>query len=120
MGKMQASVDYGFAEALASIAFAGRHALRLTDKIHSAGRSITAPVLVDTVNEWEYVPLAAIASRRRARRSARSQFLTSERAAWASNTGFSRDFPEALVLWEAQSRFCEWRAGDHRSIYQRG
>src|SRR5882672_330237 len=105
MGHGKRAVDYGFAEALAfgSLLQEGTP-LRLTGQDSQRGTfNQRHAVLVDTVNEWEHVPLAAIANA-----SAATPFCEiynsslSEAGCLGFEYGFSRDFPEALVLWEAQ------------------
>src|SRR5579859_5002806 len=105
MGHGKRAVDYGFAEALAfgSLLHEGRP-LRLTGQDSQRGTfNQRHAVLVDTVNEWEHVPLAAIA-----KSAPGTPFCEihnsslSEAGCLGFEYGFSRDFPEALVLWEAQ------------------
>jgi len=105
MGHGKRAMDYGFAEALAfgSLLQEGTP-LRLTGQDSQRGTfNQRHAVLVDTVNEWEHVPLAALA-----KKSANRPFCEihnsslSEAGCLGFEYGFSRDFPEALVLWEAQ------------------
>ncbi len=105
MGHGKRAVDYGFAEALAfgSLLQEGTP-LRLTGQDSQRGTfNQRHAVLIDTVNEWEHVPLAALA-----KTSAKRPFCEihnsslSEAGCLGFEYGFSRDFPEALVLWEAQ------------------
>ena len=105
MGHGKRAVDYGFAEALAfgSLLQEGTP-LRLTGQDSQRGTfNQRHAVLVDTVNEWEHVPLAAVA-----KKSPKRPFCEifnsslSEAGCLGYEYGFSRDFPEALVLWEAQ------------------
>src|SRR5262249_9626190 len=105
MGHGKRAVDYGFAEALAfgSLLQEGTP-LRLTGQDSQRGTfNQRHAVLIDTVNEWEHVPLAAIA-----KKSPKKPFCEihnsslSEAGCLGFENGFSRDFPEALVLWEAQ------------------
>jgi 2-oxoglutarate dehydrogenase E1 component len=105
MGHGKRAVDYGFAEALAfgSLLTEGTP-IRLTGQDTQRGTfNQRHAVLVDTVNEWEHVPLAAIANS-----SPRKPFCEiynsslSEAGCLGFEYGFSRDFPEALVMWEAQ------------------
>ncbi len=58
-------------------------------------------VLIDVENEREHVPLAALAPDAGAFFEIYDSML-SEAAALGFEYGFSRDYPEALVLWEAQ------------------
>jgi 2-oxoglutarate dehydrogenase E1 component len=105
MGHGKRAVDYGFAEALAfgSLLQEGTP-LRLTGQDSQRGTfNQRHAVLVDTVNEWEHVPLATLANA-----SPKKPFCEiynsslSEAGCLGFEYGFSRDFPEALVLWEAQ------------------
>src|SRR5262249_9529281 len=105
MGYGRRAVDYGFAEALAfgSLLEEGTP-LRLTGQDSQRGTfNQRHAVLVDTKTEWEYTPLAAIAEA-----SGEQPFCEifnsslSEAGCLGFEYGFSRDFPEALVLWEAQ------------------
>jgi 2-oxoglutarate dehydrogenase E1 component len=95
-------VDYGMAEALAfgsllkqgvPVRLSGQDSRRGTfNQRHAA--------LIDIENEEEYVPLAHLAPE-----SAWCEIYNSplsEAAVLGFEYGFSRDFPEALVLWEAQ------------------
>jgi len=105
MGHGKRAVDYGFAEALAfgSLLQEGTP-LRLTGQDTQRGTfNQRHAVLVDTVNEWEHVPLAAIAkSAPGAPFCEIHNSSLSEAGCLGFEYGFSRDFPEALVLWEAQ------------------
>src|SRR5271169_1195414 len=102
MGHGKRPVDYGMAEALAfgsllvsgtPVRFTGQDTLRGTfNQRHAA--------LVDTQNEAQYVPLEHLAAEQ-----ARCEICNStlsEAAVLGFEYGFSRDYPEALVLWEAQ------------------
>jgi 2-oxoglutarate dehydrogenase E1 component len=105
MGHGKRAVDYGFAEALAfgSLLQEGTP-IRLTGQDSQRGTfNQRHAALVDTENEETYVPLAALA-----RESERQPFCEiynsslSEAGCLGFEYGFSRDYPEALVLWEAQ------------------
>jgi 2-oxoglutarate dehydrogenase E1 component len=105
MGRGKRAVDYGFAEALAfgSLLEEGTP-LRLTGQDSQRGTfNQRHAVLVDTENEETYVPLAALTAE-----SERRPFCEiynsslSEAGCLGFEYGFSRDYPEALVLWEAQ------------------
>ncbi len=95
-------VDYGMAEALAfaslvktgiPVRLSGQDSRRGTfNQRHS--------VLVDVENENEYVPLENIAPGQ-ARCGIHNSTL-SEPGVLGFEYGYSRDYPEALVLWEAQ------------------
>jgi 2-oxoglutarate dehydrogenase E1 component len=102
MGTGKRPVDYGMAEALAfaslvkagtPIRFSGQDSRRGTfNQRHS--------VLIDTENENEYVPLENIAQGQ-----ARCEIYNStlsEAGVLGFEYGYSRDYPESLVLWEAQ------------------
>jgi len=102
MGNGKRPVDYGMAEALAfgslvksgiHVRFSGQDSRRGTfNQRHS--------VLIDTENENEYVPLENIAADQ-----ARCEIYNStlsEAGVLGFEYGYSRDYPESLVLWEAQ------------------
>ncbi len=102
MGAGKRPVDYGMAEALAfaslvksgiPVRLSGQDSRRGTfNQRHS--------VLVDIENENEYVPLENIAPGQ-ARCEIHNSTL-SEPGVLGFEYGYSRDYPEALVLWEAQ------------------
>jgi 2-oxoglutarate dehydrogenase E1 component len=106
MGHGKRAVDYGFAEALAlgSVILEG-NPVRLTGQDTQRGTfNQRHAVLVDTETEEEYVPLAHLAGN-----SPNGQPFVeiansplSEAGCLGFEYGFSRDYPEALVLWEAQ------------------
>jgi len=102
MGQGKRLVDYGMAEALAfgslvksgiHVRFSGQDSRRGTfNQRHS--------VLIDIENENEYVPLENIAADQ-----ARCEIYNStlsEAGVLGFEYGYSRDYPESLVLWEAQ------------------
>jgi 2-oxoglutarate dehydrogenase E1 component len=102
MGNGTRAVDYGMAEALAfgslvkqgiRVRFSGQDSRRGTfNQRHS--------VLTDIENENEYVALENIADGQ-----ARCEIYNStlsEAGVLGFEYGYSRDYPEALVLWEAQ------------------
>jgi 2-oxoglutarate dehydrogenase E1 component len=102
MGHGKRPVDYGMAEALAfgslllggtPVRFTGQDTRRGTfNQRHAA--------LVDTRNEAQYVPLEHLAPDQ-----ARCEIFNStlsEAGVLGFEYGYSRDYPEALVLWEAQ------------------
>jgi 2-oxoglutarate dehydrogenase E1 component len=106
MGHGKRHVDYGFAEALAlgSIVLQG-HPVRLTGQDSQRGTfNQRHAVLVDTETEEEYVSLAhlvpALPNGQPFVEIANSPL--SEAGCLGFEYGFSRDYPEALVLWEAQ------------------
>ena len=102
MGTGKKPVDYGMAEALAfaslvkqgiPIRLSGQDSRRATfNQRHS--------VLLDTEDETEYVPLRHIAPDQAACDIYNSPL--SEAGVMGFEYGYSRDYPEALVLWEAQ------------------
>jgi 2-oxoglutarate dehydrogenase E1 component len=95
-------VDYGMAEALAfaSLAKAGLP-VRLSGQDSRRGTfNQRHSVLIDVENENEYVPLENI-SAHQARCGIINSTL-SEPGVLGFEYGYSRDYPEALVLWEAQ------------------
>jgi 2-oxoglutarate dehydrogenase E1 component len=106
MGQGKRPLDYGMAETLAfaslldqgvPVRFTGQDSRRGTfNQRHS--------VLIDVENGQEHVPLARVApstAPNTAWIEIYDSFL-SEAAVLGFEYGFSRDFPEALVLWEAQ------------------
>jgi len=102
MGTGRRPMDYGMAEALAfgspvkagvPVRLSGQDTRRGTfNQRHS--------VLLDIENEHEYVPLEQIAPGQ-ARCEVYNSTL-SEAGVLGFEYGYSRDYPEALVLWEAQ------------------
>jgi 2-oxoglutarate dehydrogenase E1 component len=102
MGSGKRPVDYGMAEALAfaslvksgvPVRLSGQDSRRGTfNQRHS--------VLLDVENEQEYIPLQHI-SAEQARCEIYNSTL-SEAGVLGFEYGYSRDYPEALVLWEAQ------------------
>jgi 2-oxoglutarate dehydrogenase E1 component len=102
MGLGKRPIDYGFAEALAfgllvrdgtPVRLSGQDSRRGTfNQRHS--------VLIDVENETEYIALEHI-SEKQARFETINSTL-SEAGVLGFEYGYSRDFPEALVLWEAQ------------------
>src|SRR6059036_1192977 len=102
MGGGKRPVDYGMAEALA---FAGLVKsgvpVRLSGQDSRRGTfNQRHSVLVDIENEHEHVPLENI-SEGQARCEIYNSPL-SEAGVLGFEYGYSRDYPEALVLWEAQ------------------
>ena len=103
MGQGKRAFDYGMAEAVAfasllrqgvPIRFSGQDSRRGTfNQRHS--------VLIDIENGNEYMPLARIAKDNGTFIEIYDSTL-SEQAVLGFEYGYSRDFPEALVLWEAQ------------------
>jgi 2-oxoglutarate dehydrogenase E1 component len=102
MGSGKRSVDYGMAEALAfgSLVKAGVP-VRLSGQDSRRGTfNQRHSVLVDIENEEEYVPLQNI-SNGQAQCEIYNSTL-SEAGVLGFEYGYSRDYPETLVLWEAQ------------------
>jgi 2-oxoglutarate dehydrogenase E1 component len=102
MGAGQRPVDYGMAEALAfaSLVKAGTH-VRFSGQDSRRGTfNQRHSVLIDIENENEFVPLENIAQGQ-----ARCEIYNStlsEAGVLGFEYGYSRDYPESLVLWEAQ------------------
>jgi 2-oxoglutarate dehydrogenase E1 component len=102
MGAGKRLVDYGMAEALAfgSLVKAGIP-VRLSGQDSRRGTfNQRHSVLVDIENENEYVPLENVA-KGQASCGIHNSTL-SEPGVLGFEYGYSRDYPEALVLWEAQ------------------
>jgi 2-oxoglutarate dehydrogenase E1 component len=102
MGHGKRAVDYGFAEALAfgSILLEG-NPVRLTGQDTERGTfNQRHSVLIDTQTEHNYLTLSHL-SKQQAFCEVHNSSL-SEAGCLGFEYGFSRDYPEALVLWEAQ------------------
>jgi 2-oxoglutarate dehydrogenase E1 component len=102
MAEGSLAFDYGMAElvAYASLLETGTP-VRLSGQDSQRGTfNQRHSVLVDTETEQRYVPLAHM-SDGQGRFEVYNSML-SEAAVLGFEYGFSRDFPEALVLWEAQ------------------
>jgi 2-oxoglutarate dehydrogenase E1 component len=102
MGHGKRAIDYGFAEALAlgSLVLEG-NPVRLTGQDTQRGTfNQRHAVLIDTQTEHNYLTLSHL-SRQQAFCEIYDSSL-SEAACVGFEYGFSRDYPEALVLWEAQ------------------
>jgi 2-oxoglutarate dehydrogenase E1 component len=102
MGHGKRPVDYGFAEALAfgSVLLEG-NPVRLTGQDTERGTfNQRHAVLIDTETEEEYCSLAHLAPNQPFFEIHNSSL--SEAGCLGFEYGFSRDYPEALVLWEAQ------------------
>ncbi len=102
MGRGGRPVDWGMAEALAfgSLLWEGRR-VRLSGEDTRRGTfNQRHSVLIDTETETEYTPLQNL----HPQQGAFDVYDTplSEAAAVGYEYGYSRDYPEALVLWEAQ------------------
>jgi len=102
MGQGKRPIDYGFAELVAfgSLVLAG-NPVRLTGQDSQRGTfNQRHAVLVDHQNEQEYLPLAHLSPQQAFCEIYNSSL--SEAACLGFEYGFSRDYPEGLVLWEAQ------------------
>jgi len=102
MGAGSRPFDYGMAElvAFASLLEEGIP-VRLTGQDSQRGTfNQRHAVMVDTETEVRYIPLAHLGPKQAKFEVYNS--LLSEAAVLGFEYGFSRDFPEALVLWEAQ------------------
>src|SRR5258708_4827671 len=102
MGQGKRAVDYGFAEALAfaSIVLEG-NPIRLTGQDTQRGTfNQRHAVLVDAMTEHDYLPLCHLSPNQAFCEIYNSSL--SEAGCLGFEYGFSRDYPEALVLWEAQ------------------
>src|SRR6266576_3302724 len=102
MGHGKRAVDYGFAEALAfgSLLLEGTP-VRLTGQDSQRGTfNQRHAVLIDTQTEREYLPLCHLSPNQAFCEIYNSSL--SEAGCLGFEYGFSRDNPEALVLWEAQ------------------
>jgi 2-oxoglutarate dehydrogenase E1 component len=102
MGHGQAPMDYGMAEALAFGSLLGQGIpVRLSGQDSRRGTfNQRHSVLIDTETEAEFMPLAQLAAGEAWVEIHNS--MLSEAAVLGFEYGFSRDYPEALVLWEAQ------------------
>jgi 2-oxoglutarate dehydrogenase E1 component len=102
MGHGKRPIDYGYAELLAygSLVLAGTP-VRLTGQDSQRGTfNQRHAVLVDTEDEHEYLPIGHLSPRQAFCEIHNSSL--SEAACLGFEYGFSRDYPEALILWEAQ------------------
>jgi 2-oxoglutarate dehydrogenase E1 component len=102
MGYGKRSLDFGMAEALAlgSLALEGVP-IRISGQDSRRGTfNQRHSVLIDIVDEKEYVPLCHL-EQGQARVEIYNSEL-SEAAVMGFEYGFARDYPEALVAWEAQ------------------
>jgi 2-oxoglutarate dehydrogenase E1 component len=102
MGQGKRAVDYGMAEALAFASLVKQGTpVRLSGQDSRRGTfNQRHSVLLDIENEQEYVPLEHISEGQ-----ARCQIYNStlsEAGVLGFEYGYSRDYPETLVLWEAQ------------------
>ncbi len=102
MGAGSRPFDYGMAElvAFASLLETGTP-VRLTGQDSQRGTfNQRHAVMIDIETESRYIPLANMSADQAKFEVYNS--LLSEAAALGFEYGFSRDYPEALVLWEAQ------------------
>src|SRR5712692_4950261 len=102
MGSGKRAVDYGMAEALAFASLVkGGIPVRLSGQDSRRGTfNQRHSMLIDIEDEHEYVPLENVAPGQ-----ARCEIYNStlsEAGVLGFEYGYSRDYPEALVLWEAQ------------------
>jgi 2-oxoglutarate dehydrogenase E1 component len=102
MGAGQRAVDYGMAEALAFASLLKQGTpVRMSGQDTQRGTfSQRHAVLVDVENESRYIPLCHV-SPEQARFEIYNSTL-SEAGPLGFEYGYSRDYPETLVLWEAQ------------------
>jgi 2-oxoglutarate dehydrogenase E1 component len=102
MGTGKRAVDFGMAEALAFGTLVSQGVpVRLSGQDSRRGTfNQRHAVLIDIETEEEYVPLCHVDSQQ-ARFEAYNSTL-SEAAVLGYEYGYSRDYPETLVLWEAQ------------------
>src|SRR6185437_8832507 len=102
MGRGKRQVDFAMAEALAfgSLLLGGTR-VRLSGQDSRRGTfSQRHSVLIDTETEESSIPLSRLAPQQE--RFEVYNSILSEAAVLGFEYGFSRDYPEALVLWEAQ------------------
>ena len=102
MGYGKRPLDFGMAEALAfgSLALQGTP-IRLSGQDSRRGTfNQRHSVLIDIQDEKEYVPLCHLAPGQARVEIYNSEL--SEAAVMGFEYGFARDYPEALVMWEAQ------------------
>ncbi len=102
MGTGKIPIEYGMAEALAfgSLLLEGIP-VRLSGQDSRRGTfNHRHSVLIDTENEQEHVPLSHLAPEQAWFEAYNS--ILSEAAVLGFEYGFSRDYPDGLVLWEAQ------------------
>lgn len=102
MGLGKRAVDYAMAESLAFGSLVlERVPVRLSGQDSQRGTfNQRHSVLIDTETERRYIPLANLSPDQASFEVYNS--ILSEAAVLGFEYGFSRDYPEALVLWEAQ------------------
>ncbi|MHB1958076.1 MAG: 2-oxoglutarate dehydrogenase E1 component [Acidobacteriaceae bacterium] len=107
MGRGERPFDYGMAEAVAfgSLLTQGTP-VRLSGQDSQRGTfNQRHSVLIDVENEARFVPLNHLTTNPLASRQARFEVynsMLSESGVMGFEYGFSRDYPEALAMWEAQ------------------
>ncbi len=102
MTRGESPIDYGMAESLAfgSLLLA-KTPIRMSGQDSRRGTfNQRHAVWIDTEDESEYTPFAHLGSKQ-ARFEIHDSML-SEAAVMGFEYGYSRDYPEALVIWEAQ------------------
>src|SRR5271170_684219 len=106
MGQGKRPLDYGMAEAVAIGSLLKQQVpVRLTGQDSQRGTfNQRHSVLVDIENEQRFVPLNHLAKREEGDQATFEVYnsILSEAGVLGFEYGFSRDFPEALVMWEAQ------------------
>jgi len=104
MAQGERPVDYGMAEALAFGTLLSEGVpVRLSGQDSRRGTfNQRHVVLIDVEDETEYLPLAEIAEGIDSAFFEIYDSMLSEAAVMGFEYGFARDYPEALVLWEAQ------------------
>jgi 2-oxoglutarate dehydrogenase E1 component len=102
MGQGKRPFDYGMAEALAMASLLEKGTpVRLSGQDSRRGTfNQRHAVLIDTENESTYIPLANLAPDQGLFEVYNS--ILSEAGVMGFEYGYSRDYPEALVMWEAQ------------------
>jgi 2-oxoglutarate dehydrogenase E1 component len=102
MGRGQHAIDYGMAETLAFASLlVGGTPVRLSGQDSQRGTfNQRHSVLIDVENEQRFIPLNHLDPNQAGFSVFNS--LLSEAAVMGFEYGYSRDYPEALVLWEAQ------------------
>ena len=102
MGYGKRPLDFGMAEALAFGSLALQSVpIRLSGQDSRRGTfNQRHSVLIDVIDEKEYVPLCHLAPNQARVEIYNSEL--SEAAVMGFEYGYTRDYPEALVMWEAQ------------------
>ena len=107
MGNGKRAMDYGFAELLAYASLLKNGTpVRLSGQDSQRGTfNQRHSVLIDTETEQRWSPLSNLGATPEGKPQGRWQVynsMLSEAACLGYEYGYSRDFPEALTLWEAQ------------------